>query len=105
MKGLEGYKMVKQMKEFKTKSDLYAEYVRLKEKYEPEPVIEKKTPVKKPYKPRTVQYVSEDGEYITAYIKKPKEGKWVQIEYPKESAPKEDDCGAWIKIWIPDKEE
>tara|TARA_R110001606_G_scaffold276277_1_gene424513 strand:- start:47 stop:640 length:594 start_codon:yes stop_codon:yes gene_type:complete len=31
--------MVKQMKEFKTKSELYAEYVRLKEKYEPEPSV------------------------------------------------------------------
>tara|TARA_R100000935_G_scaffold16230_1_gene32239 strand:+ start:8417 stop:8854 length:438 start_codon:yes stop_codon:yes gene_type:complete len=30
------------MKEFKTKSELYAEYVRLMEKYEPEPVIKKK---------------------------------------------------------------
>jgi len=33
---------MKEMKEFKTKSELYAEYKRLMEKYEPEPVIEKK---------------------------------------------------------------
>jgi len=34
---------MKEMKEFKTKSELYAEYKRLMEKYEPEPVIEKLT--------------------------------------------------------------
>ena len=32
---------MKQMKDFKTKTELYAEYVRLMEKYEPEPVIKK----------------------------------------------------------------
>ena len=39
---------MKQMKDFKTKTELYAEYVRLMEKYEPEPVIKKPVIVKKP---------------------------------------------------------
>jgi hypothetical protein len=36
------------MKDFKTKTELYAEYVRLMEKYEPEPVIKKPVIEKKP---------------------------------------------------------
>ena len=39
---------MKQMKDFKTKTELYAEYVRLMEKYEPEPVIKKPVIEKKP---------------------------------------------------------
>ena len=100
---------MKQMKEFKTKSELYAEYVRLKEKYEPEPVIEKKQPNKEAPKvrkvrkdkgnPKTIQYFTEEEKYVTAYIKKPEEGKWLQIDYPKE------DYSGYIKIWIRDTEE